>query len=604
MKTRKLLSVIAWAALTAISAAAQSLPVATIAGTDYYYYVVKNNNESLYAVARQIGINEDVIVKYNPDAVGGLTKKQALFVPRVQTSPSQQVSAAFAGATYSVPESVQTTRHTIEAGETVYSIAKRFNTSIEGLFAANPRLTPDEYVEGANIKVRPGTAMPFIYDRETFQFRNYTVQDGDSYSTIAHRHGISEADVRKANPEVNKPKKGKTIVVPTKVVERVQGTMATTPLNELEAYYAPRLNDIYASVAKRAPSSFNIGLILPFQLHKEDPPRQAYLYTDFYKGLILALDSAGSQMTTPLNFTVWDTEHNLNVTDSLLALPQMAEMNLLIAPSEPQQLQRINRFAKQNDIPVLNCFTTKNEDYLNNPSVLQVNTPTDVLMRRLTEWFSQKFEGYDVIFLGNPNDNNEMFNAIKGNLLGKGIYCSTVNVTGELSAETLSREMMPASKYVIIPSSGSDDLLRKIVKAVKSVKKERIDCELVMLGYPEYVLHLKDYQEDLMTIDTYMFSRFFDTKGFRTRNINELYKRRFNSEILSSIPNMGLFGFDTGMFLINTLGKGQSIDENTPLYRGIQTGFQFEPVAGGGFVNRTIDIIHFSTDHKITANIL
>ena len=62
-----------------------------------------------------------------------------------------------------------------------------------------------------------------------------------------------------------------------------------------------------------------------------------------------------------------------------------------------------------------------------------------------------------------------------------------------------------------------------------------------------------------------------------------------------------LIGFDLGMYIINTLGHGIEINNETPLHRGIQTSFKFErPNNWSGLINRAIEVVHFSTDHQIT----
>ena len=114
---------------------------------------------------------------------------------------------------------------------------------------------------------------------------------------------------------------------------------------------------------------------------------------------MLALDSANRITDKHINLKVYDTQHNLNVTDSLLALPEMKLMNIIIAPSEPQQLSRINNFGKDNGVNIINCFTTKNEDYLDNPYIYQVNTPTNEMIHGVMNWFDERFKGYNVIFL-------------------------------------------------------------------------------------------------------------------------------------------------------------------------------------------------------------
>jgi hypothetical protein len=164
--------------------------------------------------------------------------------------------------------------------------------------------------------------------------------------------------------------------------------------------------------------------------------------------------------------------------------------------------------------------------------------------------------------------------------------------------------MNPGSKYVFIPSSGDKNLIKKFVKALKEVKSERFDCDLSLIAYPEYVLYLKDYQTELQDIDTYMFSRFFNAKGYRTRNLDEAYKANYDGEPLKGEPYMALYGWDTGQYLIKTLGIDGRIDEDTPLYEGVQTSFRWERGDNWrGFTNQAVSIVHFSTDHQITVNV-
>lgn len=587
------------ALVTAVSILAQTgLPIKQIGGQPYYYYEIKNK-ETVYGVAHKLGVSEDYITTYNPWVTAGLEKKQLLFFPVPQNAPASNV-----GSEIVITDNAPVT-HTIKNGESICRIAKTYNASVEGILNANLGLTPDQYVAGERIRVVPNSAMPFAYEKTTTRFTRYVAQDGDSYSSIARRHNVFVADVQAANPNTKKPKKGKMIVLPQHSTEAAMGDMRTISLEELESYYSPRLNDLYEQMltAKRN-GELNIGLILPFQLHKSTPPKQAYLYTDFYKGFLLALDSLKNTTSRKINLKVYDTQHNLNVTDSLLALPEMRDLTVVVAPSEPQQLARINNFGRQNNVDVLNCFSTKNDDYQNNPNVYQVNIPTKDLAENVMKWFDEQFENCSVIYLEDTDgEDKDIYTDFRAHIATKGIGYSSITVTGDLSFDRLSREMNPGTRYVFIPSSGSKNLLKKVLPALKQAKAERFDCDMVMIGYPEYVLYLKDYQNDLQTIDTYMFSRFFNAKGYRTRDFDTLYKRWFGGSTLTSYPNMGLLGYDTAMFIVKAFNETGNMGD-APLYKGIQTGFKFERVNNwGGYVNQAIDIVHFTTDHTIITEV-
>ena len=568
--------------------------------------------ETLYGLAKRYGTTVEELVAANPGTDGGIKTGQVLTIPQGSSQPApdanQQVKDAFSQNNASVmnltlPQGSDPIFVTLKYGEGIYDIAKQYNASIESIILANPGLKPNEYTGDTKIKVLPNTALPFVYERTGVRNYKYEVQRGESYASIAKDNGITEQELKAANPDIKKAKKGKTIVIPKPFTERVTGEMATISLDELRNYYAPRINDLYDNlVGKRLENEVNIAMVLPFQLHKSAPPKQAYLYTDYYKGFLLALDSVSHITDKRINLKVYDTQHNLNITDSILALPELKMMNMIIAPSEPQQLARINAFGKANGVPVMNCFTTKNEDYLDNPYVYQVNTPTNEMMHNVMRWFDEKFTDYNVIFLVAGGDNDkEMFEHMRKHITGKKYPTATINVNGDVSFNTISNQMNPGSKYVFIPSSGDKNLVQKYIKALKQAKNERFDCELSLIAYPECVLYLKDYQTDLQDVDTYMFTRFFNAKGFRSRDLEAAYKTNFGGEPLQAVPHMAIYGYDTGMYLLKSLGADGIIDNETPLYKGIQTSFKWERGDNWcGYTNQAIEIVHFSTDHQIT----
>lgn len=595
MKIKRLLTLLVGVATIATAVAQMSLPTMKVSGKDFRYYQV-GDKESIHGVSQKTGIAVEDIVAANPSAATGLVKKQLLLFPVNPVNPQATVPASM-NVTATTAQN-----YTLGAGENLYTVAKKFNASVEGLLSSNIKLSPDEFTEGAKIKVVPNSAMPFYYETTDVKFHNHTIQNNETFSSIANLYGTDQLTLQKLNPAVDKLKKGKTIVVPRTSKVRVMGTMESVSMSDLEAYYRPRVGDIHFKLVEEQRNSvYNVGIILPFQLQKADAPKQAYLYTDFLKGFMIAIDSVGKQASRKINVKVYDTQHNLNVTDSLLALPEMQELNFIVAPGEPKQLERINAFGKEHGIQVLNCFTTKNEDYKTNPNVLLVNTPTPTLVKNLTQWVCDRFAGCEVVYLEDASsDASEMFNLIKSNFTQASIKGTTLKVDGELSAEKVSRVLNPGTNYLFVPSNGSKALLKKIVPALKTTKADRFDCDMNLLGFPEYILHLKDYQSDLMTIDTYMFSRFFNAKGFRTRNVEASYSKWYGGTMLDSYPHMGLFGFDTGVMVLKTLGQGIDIDENTEVQKGIQTGFKFNRIDGcEGLINQAVTLVHFSPDKKI-----
>ena len=227
------------------------------------------------------------------------------------------------------------------------------------------------------------------------------------------------------------------------------------------------------------------------------------------------------------------------------------------------------------------------------------------LVTDVMRWFDEQFKGYNVIFLSAAGESDkEMYDQMRKHINHRKYTTATINVTGDLTYNDISNQMNPGSKYVFIPSSGDKALIKKYIKALKQAKNDRFDCDLSLIAYPEYVLYLKDYQTDLQDVDTWMFTRFFNAKGFRTRDLEAAYKANFSGEPLQAVPNMAIYGYDTGMYLLHSLGVDGIIDDETPLYKGIQTSFRWERGDNWrGYTNQAIEVVHFSTDHQITVNV-
>ncbi len=99
--------------------------------------------------------------------------------------------------------------YTIARGQTLYAIAKQFNTTVADILSANPALDVQLYFAGDVICIpRPGTSCSGT---------SYTIRRGDSFYLIAQRYGIPLASLLAANPGVDPARLqvGQVICVPS-----------------------------------------------------------------------------------------------------------------------------------------------------------------------------------------------------------------------------------------------------------------------------------------------------------------------------------------------------------------------------------------------------
>lgn len=640
------------------------LPVKTIGNESFYYYKVKKN-ESVYAVAQKLNISKDDIIKYNPSTKDGFVKDQILFFPvetysthantstnskaqsrnissesvihtvkngetvygiaksygisqekLIETNP--QINTGLkVGDEIIIPKSnntqVQnrfntgtansyTTFHTIKRGETLYSVSQKYNTTIENIIALNPGLKSGKFNAEDVIKIQPNTPADIEVSKEFKQFVPYTIQEGDSYESIARKFNVTSQLLRDNNPGVNKLKNGKIIYIPKNGYETRTVNSSTATTQELErTYNNTKISKVYAQQHNLNTSDqINIGIILPFQLQKQDPPKQALLYTEFYRGFLLAADSISQKLNKKINLNVYDTEHNLNKTDSLLALPELTKLNVIIAPSEPKQLERINKFGAKYNIPVINCFSLKNDDYVDNSKAIQTNIPASYLATFVGEWFCEKFKGQTVVFLEDPEtDDKEIYNTLKSYIISKKMKHKTLNIISDLTSKKLSQYMDPGVNYIFLPNSGDQKLTNKFIDALAGVKSDRFDCNVTLMGYPEYVLYGKELVAKLKKVDTYFFTRFYNSNNSAIRKIESKYKSKFGEAMLNTAPKMGILGYDIATYAIKSLNDYHEINENGKVYTGLQSSFNLMRVNNwGGNINKSFMIVHYSPNSQ------
>ena len=130
-----------------------------------------------------------------------------------------------------------TFEYTIRAGDTFFSLAQRFNTTVEAIQRANPNVDPDRLQIGQIICI-PGA--PPRCPSGTFE---YTIRAGDTFFTLARRFGTTVDAIQRANPNVDPDRLqiGQIICIPGVPSPCPPGTFA----------YTVRAGDTFFALARR-----------------------------------------------------------------------------------------------------------------------------------------------------------------------------------------------------------------------------------------------------------------------------------------------------------------------------------------------------------------
>ncbi|WP_081768422.1 ABC transporter substrate-binding protein [Hymenobacter swuensis] len=115
-------------------------------------------------------------------------------------------------------------------------------------------------------------------------------------------------------------------------------------------------------------ASYNIGVLLPFEFN--DPSwekrRKNQFVTDLYAGLRLAQDSLQRE-GRPVQLFTYDTGADTTQLKQVLALPELAGMDLIIGPVYKSGSKILARYAQQRQITVVNPLSQDGSLVLDNP---------------------------------------------------------------------------------------------------------------------------------------------------------------------------------------------------------------------------------------------
>ena len=154
--------------------------------TEYINYTVKKG-DNLYSIAKTYGVTPDLIMKDNSLSSTNLSVGQIL---RIRTLKDTGVVEECFGEDFTIPTSQNYINYTVKKGDSLYKIANNNNTSVSIIQSLN-NLTNNNLSIGQVLKI-PTTS-------SSSSTQEYTVKKGDSLYQIAKRFNTTVDDIKRKN---------------------------------------------------------------------------------------------------------------------------------------------------------------------------------------------------------------------------------------------------------------------------------------------------------------------------------------------------------------------------------------------------------------------
>lgn len=621
-------------------AAVNELPVTTVGGKRCFYYDVQPN-ESIYAVSNKLGVTRQQIVDFNPSVADGLKPRMRLFFP-VDQFDSEPGTRRAANA-----EEAGVSTHTVRKGETVYGIARQHGMSPDYLVKLNPwaeegiapgqvlRISEGAPASGSAAATPVASVAPRVNGKGYIE---YVIQPGETLFSISNAHGVALESVLDANPSLDplNYKAGEKILIPaTDAAKTRHAAVAAAPTQVSQSSgesAAEILRDTMAAESSEAEladageenadeldpaedmaaaDTLQVAVMLPFMLGEEPQSRTTQLYTEFFKGMLMAADTLRTDAGAPVNFRFYDTAASMDSVNAILRRPEIAGFDLIVAPDNQAQLKAVADAADEETL-ILNVFAVKDESYTTNRNMVQVNIPHDRMYALAIDAFMKRYEGRLPVFIsrsGGQADKESFVSELKERLQAEGRDFREISFQGTLYDADLAGLNPDVTPVVFVPNSGSKNEFAKFVGALTTMRQGAADPESVTIfGYPEWVTFRGDSFDEISNLGATIYSRFLvDERDYRARELKERYKQNYGVEMFEAVPTQGILGFDIGRFIIEGLRHKAETGVFPTEFNGVQNSMRLGwalPQTDGtdtdatdnehGLVNETLFLLNFT----------
>lgn len=552
--------------------------------------------------------------------------------------------------------------HTIEKGQSLYSISSMYGVSKADIIRLNP---------GCEDKIYAGQAIKIPQNKTAQKSEMFhTIQPGETLYRLTTTYKVSAKAICDANPGLSAEnfRIGQVIRIPSaaEAIDSTVEAVVTTPEQPIiQPAVKPRCRDMHK--VKRRETIFSVSreygiseqeliaanpelkngmkkgqfLCIPYPSEKSavttpqtdtniTPPSNSELFrenketpksistikaalllpfddkrmVEYYEGFLMAVDSL-KRTGTSIDLYVYDCNKESSSLNNILAKSEMKNMNVIFGPAQQQHIKPLAAFAKKNDIRLVVPFSSKEGEVFSNPFIYQINTPQSYLYSEVYEHFTRQFPNANVILLESSvvdKDKVEFIKGLKQELGSKGIPVKTLKEYAPV--ETLKAALRNDKENFFIPTSGNDLTLLKIIPQLTLLVRDNPEARIHLFGYPEWQTYTKDHLESFFELDTYFYSSFYTNNLLPAAiNFTHAYRKWYSKEMEERYPKYGMLGFDTGYFFLKGLSKyGSELEKNLPLMdlTPIQTGFKFQRVNNwGGFVNKKVFFVHFTKNFEL-----
>jgi LysM repeat protein len=382
-------------------------------GQDFVTHRVEKG-ETIYGIARQYSVEQEVLVKYNPLLSEGLKEGQLIMIPLIEAVPEQEIKPT---------ETDLYILHRVVKGNTIYSLTREYGITEEQLYVYNPDLRETGLQIGMLIKI------PVDVDI------NKKADDPDDTAVIdiPEMPGSIQDSARIKNTY-------RIGVVLPLYTERNDSMAVQVELEEDEQIY-----------------------------------RMSSIALDFLNGFKFAMDSLRKQGFNAEVF-IYDSEKDTTVVKRLVYLRDAGKLDVIVGPLFTECVETLARELNSSKIetPIISPFSTQPQLVYRHRNIFQI-VPSDLqLGLEMTQFLINRYADFEIEVVYSKSDAEfakPILDKLYYYLDSSKIHINQVNSATISSVARYDR----SSKTIIFTPSVNRVFLTDFVTKLNALRNENIE---------------------------------------------------------------------------------------------------------------------------------
>lgn len=449
----------------------RSSEVVSMAGTDYYLHRVAPG-ETVYSLSRLYGVAEERFYEDNPAVkeaglkAGETVRVLCTDVPEIELS-RRKMQRTFV-------------THTVQPGETTYSIAKRYSLAINTLIQDNPGLDPSHLKAGQELLIRKSemdktSPQQILSQMDDFastltevsdEYVYHLVEMGETLYAISREYGVTVADIEAGNDVRGGLKAGVLLRIPVPGRElAAKDTAAGEAAGAVGGEEHPLLPGTEVPFRESRPYAGEMELALLLPLSDDNTVRASFM--EFYEGALIAADelrNAGHSVVLNL----FNTERSPETVRTITAAEAFRHSDVIIGPVYEDELAPVAEYSRLTGVPVVSPLADLGEGY--GATVFSMSPEPS----RRYEKMGPLFEGDKNIVFITSDVNDAAFEREMKAVVGGNPYQRVVYRKGTPSQQIDEMLAGSGTDNVFVVLAGDETGVDLILAALSSVQNSRL----------------------------------------------------------------------------------------------------------------------------------